>query len=406
MGILELVGLHDRWRLNECLNLIPSENVTSPAVRAILASDLGHRYSLRPDEAPNFKMPPGNFYCGTRYADEIEEEGVKLARKLFGCEHAFLQPLSGHVAAMIMLASLAGRGDKIMCVREEDGGYPGYSPEGMPSYLGLEVAYLPFDRGEWDLDYGACEKAIRREEPKLVIIGASTILFPYDLKALRDACDAIGAFLAYDASHVLGLMAGGQFQPDVFRSGVDVVVGSTHKTLFGPQGGLILTDDDEVAERVRRNLKLKMLDNPHLNRLAALARALEEMLQHGRAYASQVVRNAQALARALEEKGIPVLFGHKGYTRSHQILLDTGEIERRTGRPYHELALRLEEANIIVDKAGRLGTQELTRWGMGEPEMGQVAELFSSVLLGLRKPGEVRETVIRFRKRFSTLHYC
>ena len=400
------MGLHDRWRLAECLNLIPSENVTSPAVRAILASDLGHRYSMRPEETPDFELPPGNLYCGTRYADEIEEEGARLARELFGCKHVFLQPLSGHVAAMIVLFSALGRGDRMMCIREEDGGYPGYTPRGIPSYLGLEVGYLPFDRREWDLDYEACREAIRSFRPKLVVIGASTILFPYDIKALREACDEVGALLAYDASHVLGLMAGGCFQPDALRAGVDVLFGSTHKTLFGPQGGIILTDDDELAERIRHNLKLRLLDNPHLNRIAALARALEELAEHGPSYAAQVVRNAQALARALEEKGLPVLFGHKGYTRSHQLLLDRPEIERRLDLPYRELALRLEEANIIVDKSGRLGSQELTRFGMKEAEMEVVAELLSDVLLGRRKPSEVREDVIRLRKRFSTIHYC
>ena len=406
MGIRELVEAHDRWRLRECLNLIPSENVTSPAVRSILASDLGHRYSLRPEEAPGFPMPPGNFYCGTRYADEIERVGEELAKRIFRCRHAFLQPLSGHVAALIMLVSLARHGDTIMSISEQDGGYPGYEPYGMPAFLGLKAIHLPFDKEECDLDYDACEKAIRQAKPKLVILGASTILFPYDIKRIREACDEVGAFLGYDASHVLGLIAGGQFQPEPFKEGVDLLVGSTHKTFFGPQGGLVLAVRDDVAERVRENLKLKTLDNPHLNRVAALAQALKEMEEHGEAYARQVIANARALARALDELGLPVLYGHKGYTASHQVLLDTAELERELGLPYSELASRLEEANIIVDRAGRLGTQELTRWGMKEDAMREVADLLAGVLKGELRPKEAREKVIAFRARYQEIAFC
>jgi len=406
LGVQELVEAHDRWRLKECLNLIPSENVTSLVVRSILASDLGHRYSLRPEEAPDFPTPGDNFYCGTRYADEIERLGEELAKRLFGCKHAFLQPLSGHVAAFIMLASLTSRGDTVMCISERDGGYPGYEPVGLPSYLGLKVAYLPFDRAECDLAYEACEEAVRRARPRLVILGASTILFPYDLRRVREFCDEVGAFLGYDGSHVLGLIAGRQFQPDPFKAGVDMLVGSTHKTFFGPQGGLVLTDDDELAERVRHHLKLKTLDNPHLNRVAALARALEEMSEHGEAYARQVVANARALAKALDELGLPVLYGHKGYTTSHQVLLDTAQLERELGRPYWRLASLLEEANIIVDRAGRLGTQELTRWGMGEDAMREVAELLAGVLRGRLAPEEARRKVLSLRERYAELRFC
>ncbi len=406
LRIYELVKAHDEWRLKNCLNLVPSENVTSPAVRSILASDLGHRYSLRPEEAPDFHVPYGNFYCGTKYADEIERIGQEIACELFGCKHAFLQPLSGHIAGLIMLASLTERGDTIMCIEERDGGYPGYGPRFLPSYLGLEVRFLPFNKAVFDLDYEACEEAIRRAKPKLVILGASTILFPYDLKRIREACDKVGAYLGYDASHVLGLMAGGEFQPEPFREGVDIVIGSTHKTLFGPQGGLVLTDDDVIAERVRANLKLKTLDNPHLNRVAALAQALAEMQEHGRDYARQVVANAKALAKSLEEHGLPVLYGHKGYTRSHQVLLNVEQLERELGVPYSRLAEKLEEANIIVDRAGRLGTQELTRWGMGEEEMKAVAGLLSGVLMGRLKTQEAREAVRALREKFSTLRYC
>ena len=400
----ELVRKHDEWR-SRCLNLIPSENVTSPKVRAILASDLGHRYSVRKDEVP-IPLPYDNIYCGTRYADEVEALGRELAKEVFGCRHAFLQPLSGHLAAFIMLASLTERGDLIMSIGHRDGGYPGYEPYSLPDYLGLRVAHLPFDRSEGDLDYERCEEAIRRLRPKLVILGASIILFPYDIRRVREACDGVGAYLGYDASHVLGLMAGGQFQPRALEEGVDMLIGSTHKTFFGPQGGMVMTNDDEVAERVRVNLKRRTMDNPHLNRIAALAQALYEMREHGAEYARRVVENARALAKALDERGLPVLYGHKGYTRSHQVLLDVAELERALGRPYGRLAELLEEANIIVDRGGRLGSQELTRFGMGPGQMGEVAGLIADVLFGRARPEDVRARAVALREAFSRVLFC
>ena len=400
-----LVRRHEEWRLKKCINLIPSENVTSSAVRRILSSDLGHRYTLRKEEAPDFPMPFKNYYCGTKYIDEIEETGRKLACEIFNAKHAFLQPLSGHISAMIMLASTCERGDRILCISGENGGYPGYLPGFASKYFDLKVDFLPFDKNEFNLDYEKCEEKILKLRPKLVILGASCILFPYDVKRIKESCEKVDSYLGYDASHVLGLIAGGKFQPNPLREGVDILVGSTHKTFFGPQGGMILTNDDEVAGSVLRNMKLKMVDNPHLNRIAALAQALWEFLRFGKEYAEQVVKNAKSLGKHLEEEGVPVKYGEKGYTESHQLLVDKGEVEKKVKKKYSEVAEVLEKANIIVDRDGRIGVQEVTRFGMKEREMEEIADLFSKVVIRELSPVKVRQAVVKFRKRFLRIKY-
>ncbi|MHA1712306.1 MAG: hypothetical protein ACTSUS_09700, partial [Candidatus Freyarchaeota archaeon] len=138
--ILSLVQKHEQWRVQKCLNLIPSENVTSPAVRALLSSDLGHRYTARE-----------GFYMGTRFIDEIEEYGEELARDVFGSETADLRPLSGHIADTIFLACFTRPNDTILCVSPIDGGYPGISDQGIPRFLGLRVTYFPFSKEEMNI---------------------------------------------------------------------------------------------------------------------------------------------------------------------------------------------------------------------------------------------------------------
>ncbi|RLE69103.1 MAG: serine hydroxymethyltransferase, partial [Thermoprotei archaeon] len=243
-------------------------------------------------------------------------------------------------------------------------------------------------------------------KPKLVILGASSILFPYNLKRVREICDRVDAYIGYDASHVLGLIAGKMFQPDPFKNGVDILFGSTHKTFFGPQGGMILTDNDDIAEKILRNMKLKMLDNPHLNRIAGLVQALWEFLMYGEKYARQVVYNAKALGKYLDANNIPVKYGELGYTESHQILLDIEKIEEKSGLKYSQIARKMEEANIIIDLGGRIGTQEISRIGMKEKDMKLIANLFSEIVIEKKSIDIVRKKVLNIRGKFTKICYC
>src|SRR2546427_1091012 len=215
--VLDLVARHDAWRLRGTINLIPSENVTSEQVRGILRSDLGHRYTLSwGKEWHGYVIE--NSYRGTRYLDEIEALGERLAREVFNARHATLKPMSGHLAGMMLLASVCSRGDRILVLDSRVGGYDGYMPEYMPDMLGLRVDVLPFDESEWTIDARAAADAIVAGKPKLVLIGGSFIVFPHNLRALRKSCDEAGALLPYDRGPPPRLLPGGPF-PDPPRGG-------------------------------------------------------------------------------------------------------------------------------------------------------------------------------------------
>lgn len=373
--ILSKVEAHDRWRLEQCLNLQPSENVTSPAVRRILASDLGHRYTL-PWRGEIHGAYVENAYGGTRYLDEIEAEGEALARELFHARFASLKPLSGHVAGMLLLLSACSKGDKVLVIDARHGGYDGYMPPYLPKLLDLhiEVDFLPFDERRWNLDYAAAADKIITWRPRLVLLGSSFLLFPFDLRHLRGPCNTARALLAYDASHVLGLVAGGEFNRPL-EEGADILVGSTHKSLPGPQGGIFATNREDVWAKFQENLNWRVLDNAHWNRIGGVAQALLELKTFGGEYAKAVVRNAQALAAGLDRHGVPVKFRDLGFTRSHQVHLEESAMKEKLGLTPHEWCSRLGGNNLIVDSVARLGSNELTRMGATEADMAEVANL-------------------------------
>jgi len=384
--ILSLVEKHEEWRGHKCINLIPSENVMSPKVRSLLSTDLAHRYTAR-----------DKFYMGTKYIDEIEELGEKIAKEVFGGEYADLRPLSGHVADMIILGCLTEVGDTIMCVSEENGGYPGLSSEGAPKRLKLKVEYFPYSIEKRNIIIEEAEKLIIEKKPKLLFFGASFMLFPHPVKELAKAAEEVNATVVYDGSHVLGLIAGGEFQ-DPLKEGAKILVGSTHKTLFGPQGGLIVSTR-EYSEKIERNIMHKYVDNAHWNRIAALTLALAEIREYGKEYAKQVVKNAVELARSLSDIGLPVACEKYGFTKCHQILLDYGS-------KGYKIAKKLEEANIIVDCGVRLGTSEVTRRGMKENEMRQIAEFIGRILVEGEKPEKVKFDVVKLAMEFQEVEYC
>ncbi len=388
--IADLVAEHEAWR-SSTLNLIPSENVTSPAVRAALASDLGHRYTFRVDAYLHGHVIE-NAYRGTRWTEAVESRVEELLREVYSAEAATARPLSGHIAGVTAIAALVPKGGLVMALRPDDGGYDGYHPPHLPDLMGYTAMDLPWNADRFEVDADATTDGIRGARPDAVVINQSFVLFPPDLQPIDEACQEVGAKLLYDGSHTLGLVAGGHFQPDAVERS-DLLFGSTHKTFFGPQGGLMVSRSTETLERVRASFTLTTQDNAHWNRIAALGVALEEMKVYGARYAYQVISNAKSLARALDEGGLPVRFADRDYTESHQMMLDTAAFEERTGLDPQELAIRLESQDIIVDAMCRLGTSEMTRKGMTEPDMERVAELVARAADGEEVKDEVNALV-------------
>jgi len=393
----DLVKAHEAWRLREAINLQPSENVMSVQARALLGSDFAHRYSLPADLVPEL-AGRGNAYRGTRYTDAMEGLAERLAGEVFQVPHASLKPLSGHLAGFLLLQSTCKRGDRVLLISAKQGGYDGYMPGFIPEYLGLEVDFLPFDETAWNVDTKAAADKVIEVRPRLVLVGASQILFPYNLRWLRGACDDVGAVLGYDASHVLGLIAGGEFQRPMLE-GVDVLSASTHKSFPGPQGGILLSNRNDIYERAIRTITWTIQDNAHWSRIAATAQVLLEMQAFGAAYAKQVVANSKALGKQLDMWDFPVRFAELGYSQSHQLHIDLSALREKWDLSPESFADRLEANNLIVDAVGRLGTNEATRMGATEEDMQTIAGLIARAARGEDVKSETAE--LRSRLRLS-----
>ena len=386
--ILNIVERHEQWRGHECINLIPSENVMSPQARILLSSELTHRYTSR-----------RKFYMGTKFVNEIEQYGEKLAREVFNSETSDLRPLSGHIADLIFFANFTKAKDVVVCVSEADGGYPGMWQRALPKFLKYKVVAFPFSNEQRNIKTEEAKELILRIKPRAVVFGASLFLFPHPVRELAKIAHEVGVTVGYDGSHVMGLIAGKTFQ-DPLREGADALFGSTHKSFFGPQGGIFLADKAH-GEKVKKNVFPTYVDNAHWNRIAALTLALAEMREFGRLYVAQVVNNAQTLAKTLSDFGFPAACYAVGYTKSHQVFLNYSGY--KAGR---SIAERLEKANIIVDCGVRLGTCETTRRGMKEKEMQEIAGLMKRVIVDKERPSKVKKDTIKLAAEFQKVAYC
>jgi glycine hydroxymethyltransferase len=315
----------------------------------------------------------------------------------------------------------------MMALPIPDGGHISHAKKALNGTAGavhgLKVRYFEYDEKELNIDVDKSIKRIRRMIKKgkavtLFMFGASVFPFPHPVKDFRDIADEMGAFISYDGAHVAGLIAGGFFQ-DPLREGADVLSMSTHKTLPGPQGGLLVSWE-KYSDRIKKAVFPGLTSNHHLNTVAGKAIAFAEMLKYGKQYASQIIVNARALGQALCEEGFNVLAEHKGFTESHTILIDVSGTPLKNGRACEEA---LESANIIVNRnllpwdiregrnylapgGIRLGTSEVTRIGMKESDMTEIASLMKRVVIGQDDPRTVGRDVEAFRQSFKKVRYC
>ena len=391
---------HTSYR-RACLNLIASENAPSPLVAGLQSNELSHRYGDYVGADPTARK-----YSGTRHIARLEQLVAAHVKQLFGAEHVDLRPLSGHVAGIAVLMALCQPGDTVVELDAAAGGHRLAEKLSEASLVNLEVAALPFDAKRFNVDIDRSRELVRRLRPRVVILGSSGFLFPHPVTALREIVDEVpGTYLLYDASHVLGLIAGGRFQRPL-REGAHIVTTSTHKTFAGPQGGMVLTNDRELAERVGTATYPALVTNHHLHRIPALGAACLEWLKYGPAHAAAVVANAQAFARHIASEGIEVVSNGLRFTDSHTVLLALRNHGEGT-----EITKRLESARIITDASVlpdhwgreglRLGFQEVTRRGMTPEETRPVAKLVANVISGRRSPEDSRDEVRGMAERLD-----
>lgn len=391
------------------LGMIASENIVSPMVQKIVASDLHGRYAEG--------LPGKRYYQGCDDFDTIESIGIDLAKSVFNAPFANIQSTSGTVSNIGALKALAKPGDKITAVSTADGGHISHARMGAVGLRDLNLSTYPWneDRMEPDID-GACA-LIRELEPKVALIGQSVFLFPTPLREIADAAHEVDAKVMYDGAHVLGLIAGGVFQ-DPLREGADVMTGSSHKTFPGPQGGFLLSSSEDSAFQKRLNNAIfpGVCSSYHLHHVAGKVIALAEFEEYGAAYAEDIVANAKHFAASLAAEGFDVLAESRGYTASHQVLTRHGSKDSGAGA---KAARLLEDAGIITNmnmlpgdtkamtpSGLRLGVQELTRVGMGLREMEEVAKLYARVLVQGEDPTMVKRDVAALKADYQTIRYC
>ena len=407
---------HHEWFENS-IPLIASENIPSPAVREAVMSDFGNRYAEG--------WPGERVYAGCTYIDEVEIQCMELAQKLFKAEFADVRSVSGVVANLAIYSAYSNPGDVMIASSIPAGGHISHGKKehsGTAGLVhGLDIEFFAFDPEEMTLDVDKTKAKVedlksQGKLPKIAMFGGSVFLFPHPVKELAEFLKGHGMHINYDAAHVAGLIAGGKFQ-DPLREGTDTMTMSTHKTLFGPQGGLVL-GFEKHAEPIKKAMFPGLTSSHHIHHMGAKAVAFAEALEFGKDYAEQTIKNAKALASELNNVGFKVLGEKRGYTESHQTVVnvldfgDGGIIEAD-----------LEKANIIVNrqlipgdlKANRhymhpggirLGTSEITRLGMKESEMKEIASLLKQVVVDKKDAGEIAAHVKEFKTDFKKTQYC
>ena len=404
--IRDQVKAHNKW-FEESIPTIASENVMSPLAKEMMISDFHDRYAEG--------MPGKRYYQGNIYVDKVETKCIELGQKLFDCSFVDVRPTSGTVANMAVLFALCEPGDTITTTALANGAHISTAQFGAVGLRGVKTINYPWDHEHMTIDVDGARKLLLQSRPKVAQFGLSLFLFPVPLKELQPTFEEIGCTVWYDAAHVLGLIAGGQFQ-DPLHEGVHVVSASTHKTFPGPNHGILLGNNvsDDLEKRLRRAVFPGVTSSHHLHSMAGLAITMAEMEEFGKKYAAQIVKNSQGLGQALHELGMDVLCPNLGFTKSHTIAVNVSKVGGGD-----QVAKDLEAANIITNKnmlpgdessirpSGiRIGTQEMTRIGMKESEMKEVARLIHKVAVKKEKPEEVKLEVKELKKHFTTVQYC
>ncbi len=400
---MDITSLVEAARLSRerQISLVASENALSPRALWALSSDLHNRYLLTSDKPDSVWDYPNQEHYIT-----VHDRVCALANGIYGSEHADVRPLSGNNAAYVLINSLAEWGDTIFHVPADCGGH--FATEPICRREGIELVDIPFDREKRVIRFAELAALYREKRPRFVFLDASMILFPHPLEQIRSA---VGdeAVIAYDASQVFGLIGGGRFQ-DPFDEGADILNGSTHKTLFGPQKGMILTRERELGLRISKIVMPLFVSNVHLHHIAALGVALEEIRAYGPEYARQTVDNARILADRLHAGGIEVFAEERGFTESHQLWCEFSTFEQAK-----EAFNALEEIGIctnlirvpMTDRFGlRMGTAEITRRGFRESDVRAVGGIVLDLLVRDEPAAYLRERVAELAMSRPGLRFC
>jgi glycine hydroxymethyltransferase len=415
-NVLDLIKEHHNW-FNESIPLIASENIPSPAVREAIVSDFGNRYAEG--------WPGERVYAGCRYIDQVENICNDLAKRVFRSEFADCRATSGVVANLAIYSAFSNPGDYMIASSIPSGGHISHGKKEHSGTAGLVhgllIEHFPFSKEDMTIDVDMTKKKIEQmnndgKVPKIAMFGGSLFLFPHPVKELADFLHSYKIYINYDGAHVAGLIAGNQFQ-DPLREGSDSMTMSSHKTLWGPQGGIIVSFE-KYAESVKKAVFPGNTSSHHLHHVAGKAIALAETLEFGEEYAKQVIKNAKMLAYSLSNFGFRVLGEKRGFTESHQLAVDVskygdgGNIEKELEKCNIILNRQLlpgdikEGRNYLHPSGIRIGVPEVTRIGMKENEMYEIASLIKKKVIDKQDNSKVLQSVKELRKNFQKVQYA
>lgn len=391
----------EKERQESHIELIASENFVSPAVMEATGSVLTNKYAEG--------YPGKKYYGGCAYVDIVENLAIERTQKLFNVKYANVQPHSGSQANIAALYAVLENGDTILGMNLSHGGH---LTHGSPvNFSGRFFNVVPYgvNKKTGLLDYDEVEKLALKHKPRLILAGASAYTRELDFRVFKRIAEKCGALLMVDMAHIAGLVAAGVHQNPCECS--DIVTTTTHKTLRGPRGGIIMTNDDGLAKKINSQVFPGFQGGPLMHVIAAKAVALKEALEPSfKLYGEQVVKNARVLAERMSENGFRVLFGG---TDNHIVLIDV-YAKGITGK---DAQAALDKANITTNKNSipfdalapmvtsgiRLGTPAVTTRNMAEGEMVVIADCISRVLHNIDDASvisEVKQDVIEFMKKF------
>lgn len=389
-----IIGETKRQQLG--LELIPSENYVSRAVLEANGSVFTNKYSEG--------YPGRRYYGGQEFTDVIERIAIERACKLFKCKFANVQPHSGAPANLAVYSALLEPGDTVLGMDLSHGGHLTHGhPMTLPAKIYRFVTYKMKNADTGEIDYDALRETALREKPKIILAGFSAYSRELDYKKFVDIAREVGAIAVADMAHIAGLIAGGVLR-NPFDDGFDIITTTTHKTLRGPRGGMILTrEDEEIAKKIDKAIFPGIQGGPHMHTIAAKAVAFGEALSPKfKSYAEQILKNAKAMEQVFHNEGIRMIGGG---TSNHLILADV----------YGSLGVTGKEAQTVLDEVGitlnmnsiaddprkpldpsgiRFGTPAITTRGFTETECARVAQLMIAILRD-KDNDEVKENVRR-----------
>lgn len=391
--------IHDR----DCFNLNPATNVMNPAAEALLASGLGSR--------PSLGYPGGKYEMGLEAIEEIEVIAAAVAAKVFKARYAEIRVGSGALANLYGFMALTRPGDAIIAPPAAVGGHVTHHAGGCAGLYGLNTHPAPVDADGYTVDLDALRDLALKVRPKLITIGGSLNLFPHPVPEIRAIADEAGAKVLFDAAHQCGMIAGGHWA-NPLEQGAHLMTMSTYKSLGGPAGGLIVSNDAEIAEHLDAIAFPGMTANFDAAKSAALAMSLLDWVEHGAGYARAMAQLSLALAQELAGQGLPVFAAARGMTQSHQFALEAAEFGGGQAASMHlrkagflACGIGLPIAEVPGDMNGlRLGTPELARRGVTPEHAPKLAELIARALRA-QDPAALAAETAEFRAAFRGMQY-